>query len=287
MVWNLITLFFKKIHMSVFDSNFLASQALDSTVKKTAQFFFALFLASLTISAISRAVRICAAAPNLIYGAAGVIKFEDYVLVFPDTLKNVESAKINELGTLVSGIKIPTTISYPIAITIGETDSATSAKSPFIHIGKTAFSTNVLSFFFEKNPAKIQRINWKEILKTPNMTIDENFYAAHFKKISSRINVFWTEFFVIGVEMSGAILQIWISIFIYLIFFGRNLDFYAKFRLLMLICTPYFIIMPVSLVAAKGILFTTDISLVCAVIITVRAMLRIDGIREGGENEIK
>ena len=287
MGWNLITLFFKKIHLSVFDSNFLASQALDSTVKKTSQFFFALFLSSLTISALSRAVKICAAAPDLIYGAAGVLKFEDYVLIFPDTLKVVEGAKINELGMLVSGIKIPTPKYYPVAITIGGTDSAVSAKSPFIHIGKTAFSTNVLSFFFEKNPAKVQRVIWKEILKTPNMTIDKGFYAAHFKKISSRINVFWTEFFVIGLEMSGAILQIWISVFVYLIFFGRKLDFYAKFRLLMLICTPYFIIMPVSLVAAKGILFSTDISLVCAVIITVRAMLRIDVIREGGGNEVK
>jgi len=284
---NPITLFFKKIHLSVFDSDFLASQALNSTVKKTAQFFLALFLSSLTISALSRAVKICANAPNLIYGAAGVIKFEDYVLVFPDTLKVVESAKINELGTLISGIKIPAPVSYPVAITIGGTDSAVSSVGPFIHIGKTAFLINALSFFFEKNPAKVQKASWKEILKTPNMTIDESFYAAHFKKISSKINIFWTEFFVIGVEMSGAIMQIWISVFIYLIFFGRNLDFYAKFRLLMLICTPYFIIMPVSLVAAKGILFTTDISLVCAVIITVRAMLRIDVIREGGGNEIK
>jgi hypothetical protein len=287
MGWNLITLFFKKIHLSVFDSNFLASQALDSTVKKTAQFFMALLLSSLTISALSRAVKICASAPNLIYGAAGVIKFEDYVLIFPDTLKIVEGTKINELGTLVSGIKIPTPVSYPIAITIGGTDSVVSAKSPFMHIGKTAFSTNVLSFFFEKDPAKVQKASWKEILKTPNMTIDENFYVAHFKKFSSKISIFCTEFFVIGLEMSGAVLQIWISIFIYLIFFGRNLDFYAKFRILMLICTPYFIIMPVSLVAAKGILFTTDISLVCAVIITVRAMLRIDVIREGGGNEVK
>jgi hypothetical protein len=223
----------------------------------------------------------------LIYNAAGGLKFENYVLVSPDKLKIVDGAKINELGVLVSGIKIPSQVSYPIAITIGGTDSIKNAESPFIHIGETAFSTNILPFFLEKNPAKIQKASWEKILKTPNITIDENFYEIHFKKISSRINIFWTEFFIIGMEMSGAIFQIWISIFVYLIFFGRKLVFPAKFRLLMLICTPYFIIMPVSLIAAKGILFVTDISLVCAVIITVRAILRIDGLKEGGGNEVK
>jgi len=44
----------------------------------------------------------------------------------------------------------------------------------------------------------------------------------------------------------------------------------------MLTTIPYFIIMPVSFCAANGISFATDIALVCALIITIRAITQVE-----------
>jgi hypothetical protein len=263
--------------LSIFDSEFLAREILTSTTRKTAAFFLILFSLSLAVSSTSRVVKICKEAPDLIYSATGTLVFEKYALISPDTLKIIDGTKINRLGTLVSGIKLSQNISYPIDITIGSDKalSAAEGKNTFIHIGKNALTTNVLSALFGYES---QKTTWDRILKTPNITIDEIFYKNYFSKFSNKIGFWVMGFIVIGIQMFQSILQVWLSIFIYLLFFGKKLRLIEKIRLLMLTFIPYFIIMPVSLFAAKGILFTTDISLLCAVILTIRAIVKVDKI---------
>ncbi|MDR0304084.1 MAG: hypothetical protein LBH98_04845 [Chitinispirillales bacterium] len=272
---NAVTRFFMKIHLSVFDSGFLASEILVSNLKNVAAFFSICFFLSLVLASVSRVIKISEEAPRLAYSALGTVKFENYVLVYPDTLKQIDSWKLTELGTLVSGVKLPKNVSYPIEVTIG-TDSVKNNGKPFLHAGKNEFSTNIMSILFERKPQKIQRIGWKKILKNPNVTADENFYKAYFKKVSNKFGFLCTEFVVIGLEMLKSLFHIWLPVLIYLLFFGKRLKFNGKIKLVMFAAIPYLIITPVSLLAAKGILFTTDISLVCAVIITIRALVQIE-----------
>jgi hypothetical protein len=145
-----------------------------------------------------------------------------------------------------------------------------------MHFGESAFSTNILSSMFANKPENIQTFLYKDILKTPYATVNAGFYSALLSKPLNIINLFFMQVMITGVQMLSAILQIWISIMIYLIFFGRKLNVPAKFRLLMLITIPYFILLPVSMSAANGILFTTDFALIAALIITIRAITHIE-----------
>lgn len=260
---NTIAQFFRKIHLLIFDSKFLVSQVLTSTLGKILTFFLTLFFLSLVLSSVSRVIKISEFAPNLIYSAVGTMKFENYVLTCPDTLKQIDKWKFNELTALISGVKVPQSFSYSIEISMGS-DRLKNPSSPFLHIGKTEFSTNVMS------------VGWNKILKKPNMTIDENFYKTYFKNPLNRFGIFLAEILIIGLEMLKSIFQIWLSILIYLLFFGKRLKFPEKFKLITITAIPYLIIMPISLFAAKSILFTTDISLLCAVVIAIRAIFQIE-----------
>jgi hypothetical protein len=273
---NVIIRFFKKIHLSIVDSNYLANEVLNTAFKSVFWFFFAVLMLSLSVSAISRSVKISKYAPEAIVSTVGVLQFENYRLISPDSIKQIEGWRLKEVGALVSGIRVPQSVEYPASISVG-TDEIDSSKRAFIHIGETAFSSNVLASIFGRNKSNnVQQILWTEVLSSPNIIVDEGFYIAQFGKIQNIIGIFFAQQILIGLEFFGAILQIWLSLMIYLLFFGKNLKLPSKFRLLMLATIPYFIIMPISLAAANGILFTTDIALVAALIITIRAVTRIE-----------
>jgi hypothetical protein len=280
---NKLIQFFNKIHLSVVDAKYLASQALSAAMKPVFLFFLLLFFLSLAISSAFRTAKITKHAPEILASTLGVLKFENYNLVSPDTLIFVDSWRLKELGALISGVKIPQSVAYPIEITIG-IDSIKTTQKPFFHIGETAFSTNTLPSFLNEYLDK----SWNKILPSPNVIADVDFYKTLFSKVSSKINIFFVIFVFIGIEMFLAISQIWISILIYLLFFGRKLNFYRRLRLLMLATIPYFILMPVSFAAANGIAFTTDIALVAALIMTIRAVTQLDPIpTKGNGNEKK
>jgi hypothetical protein len=281
---NKIVQFFKKINRTVVDAQYLASQALSGKTKSVLLFFFSLFLISLAISAIFRSVNITKSAPEILVSAFGVLRFENNKLVSPDTLVSIDGGKINKLGALISGLRVPPSLAYPIKITAG-TDSIISAKEPFVHIGESAFSSNVLSLLFNKKPSEIQYISWNKILPSPNAALNLDFYKEQFSKIPNKISIYSAAFIIIGAEMFSAILQIWISILIYLLFFGRKLKFLGRFRMLMLTAIPYFILMPVSLAAANGFAFTTDIALVGGLIMTFRAVGQLEPKKESGNEK--
>ena len=265
---NAIVKFFQKIHLLVFDSKFLASEVFGSTLRKVFMFLGALFIMSLVLSSVSRVIKLNEFAPNLIHSALGTMEFENYVLTSPDTLKIVDGWRLNELITLISGVKMPLSVSYPIEISVGGDTVKTTGGKLFVHVGKTEFSTNVMS---RKN---IQSVGWDKILKTPNIVINEKFYKAYFGNPLNKIGIFLGEILIIGFEMFKSILQIGLSILIYLLFFGKKLKFPEKLKLIMFSLIPYLIIMPVSLFAAKNILFVNNIALICAVIIAIRAIIQ-------------
>jgi len=283
---NAIIKFFREIHLSAVDAKYLASQALNASWKSVFLFFIAVFFISLTISSISRTARITKFAPELLSAAVGILKFDNYKLTSPDTLISVDGWKLKEIGTLITGVKLPKSAAYPIAVTVG-TDSIASAKTPFIHVGENAFSTNILSIFLRRNPDRIQNISWSEILPAANPLVDANYYKTQFSKISNKFKIFVAGFVIIGVGMFEAILHIWVSLLIYLLFFGQKLNFSGRHRLIMLATTPYFILMPVSLTAAKSFDFTTDIALICALIMTIRAVPNLDliSVKENGNEK--
>lgn len=272
---NAILQFFKKIHLSVVDARYLASQSLNATTKSVFWFFISFFFISLAISSISRTERITKLAPEAMVSTFGILKFENNSLISPDTLKYVDGWRLKELGALVSGIKIPQSVVYPVEITIG-TDSIKTTQNSFIHIGKTAFYTNFLSSYFSKNEDDTQSVLWEKILPSQNLVVDADFYRSEFSKLSNRLNIFFAEVFIIGIEMTSAIMQIWIAILIYLLFFGRMFNFFGRIRLLMLTTVPYFILMPVSIAAANGVVWTTDIALIAGLVMTFRALTTIE-----------
>jgi hypothetical protein len=276
--------FFKKIHFSVIDDKYLAREILTATTKSVFLFFLLLFAISLSVSAILRTVKITNLVPEKVFGAVGVLKFQDYKLVSSDTLKEVENWRLKEFGTLISGLRIPAAQYYPVRVTVGQDDFIDTEKD-FVNVGKTHFSTNILPMFLMKNADNMINISWKEIFKESNITVDLNFYKTLVSKPAFKINIFLSQLVIIGCfQMFVSILQIWISLMIYLMFFGRKLNVSAKFRLLSLTTIPYFIIMPVSLFAANVSLFATDISLVCALIITIRAITQIEILLSKGVN---
>jgi len=267
--------FFKKIHLSVVDAKYLVSQASNAKTKSVFLFFLLFFMLSLAISSATRTAKITKQVPDILVSAVGVLKFEDNKLVSPDTIKIIDNWRLKELGTLISGMRVPQAVTYPIQVSIG-TDSINTTQNPFVHIGKTAFSTNILSALFSKNPDEVQSVAWNKILPSKNIVADANFYITQLSNPANKINIFFAGLIIIGIEMTSAILQIWIAILIYLVFFGRNLNIFGRLRLIMLTTIPYFILMPVSLAAANGISFTTDIALVCGLIMTIRAVTQLD-----------
>jgi len=272
---NVFINFFSKIHLSIVDAKYLAAEALSAKTKSVLFFFISLLLLSLTISAVARSAKIIKFAPDILVSTLGVLKFQNYNLISPDSLISVEGWKIKELNELVSGAKIAPTVNYPILLSIG-TDSVSAAQNPFIHIGRTYFTTNIVSAIFRGNPSVVQNVLWEKLLPAPNAVLDADFYRAQFSQIQNKISTFFAAFAILCADIFSAVLQIWISILIYLIFFGKKLRVAGRFRMLMLATIPYFILLPISIFAANGIAFTTDIALIGGLIMTFRATGRIN-----------
>lgn len=264
--------FFKKINLCVTDANYLATQALNATTKSALGFFFLLFLISMLISAGTRTAKIVKSAPDILVSSVGILEFENYNLITPDTLKQINGRKII---ALISGKNISQTANNPIDITAG-IDSIKTSQKPFIHIGKTGFSTNIFSIISQNNASVIQNIPWTKTLPSPNLIADANFYKKQFSNISTKTQLFIGALIIISVDMISAILQIWIAILIYLLFFGRTLKFAGRLRMLMFATIPYFIVMPISILATNGFAWTTDIALIGGLIMTFRAVTRLD-----------
>ena len=272
---NAIIQFFKKIHLTIVDAQHLASRALGAATKSVFLFFMLVFLFSLALSSAVRTIKITQSAPELLVSAAGILKFNSYNMVSPDTLFSVDVWRLKEIGTLISGLSFPQTTAYPIAVSIG-TDKVEITQKPFLHVGETALFTNILPDFLKSDTNSVQKFSWDKILPYPNAVIDVSFYETQFSQMRNKFGIFLTIGVLISIEMFSAMLQIWISILIYLLFFGRKLNIFGRIRLILLTTIPYFILMPVSIMAANGTPFTTDIALVGGLIMTFRAVSKID-----------
>jgi len=271
--------FFRKIHLTVFNRDYFVDNVLHSFLKPTLSFFLTLFALSLVISAIARTVTVSQKAPTMLSSLTGELSFQDHALVSPDTLRQVEQWRIRELSSLVTGvINIPNETQI-FLLSIGG-DSIPNKATPFIHLGKSAFSTNVASFL---SGNEIQTLEWSRILQNPNMKTDAEFYRAALAQPATAATLFFVQVFVLSGRMGFGVVQIWIALLVYMIFFGRKLNAPAKFRLLLLASTPYFIFALISIFAADGVWFATDLALVAALIITVRGLNKVDLIKDTKE----
>ncbi|MCL2844726.1 MAG: hypothetical protein FWE23_04650 [Chitinivibrionia bacterium] len=267
--------FFRKIHLSIFNRDYLADEVLYSTVKQTLLFFFILFAISVGVSGISRTISVNRNAPNAIFSSVGELRFENNMLVSPDTIKQVEAWRLREFSALITGVRIPTEANQPFSLTVGG-DSIPNTDDNFMHLGKSAFSTNMTTFIFGD---EMQVIEWSRILPDPNLRIDNaDFYKKLFLQPVNATTMFFLQSVMLVGRMFFGIIQIWLALFFYMLFFGKRLNAAARFRLLLLTATPYFIITPLSIFAADGVWFATDIALVAALIMTVRSLNKVDAI---------
>ena len=269
---NAIVEFFKKIHLSIFNRDYLVDEVLYGTVKQSLLFFIILFALSLGVSSILRTITITQKAPDILFSAIGELKFENNTLISPDTTKHIDAWRVREFSALMTGVRIPTDAASPFAFSVGGDFFDTNDN--FVHFGKSAFSSNVMAQIFG---GETQVTEWSKILTNPNLKMDK---AASYRTILTQPLSLMSLFFLQNVMLGGGtlfgILQIWLALFFYMLFFGKRLNAAARFRLLLLTATPYFIIATISIFAADGVWFATDLALVAALIMTVRCLNKVD-----------